>query len=86
MWHYIFCTWSHDLTFLLKEMDSEEDSGSNTSRGVTYETPPSATPRSSPTHTVMVTFNGREAGDNEKTTDSVKLDRIQKGKHLGEYN
>ena len=69
-------------------MESEEDSGSNTSRGVIYETPPIATPPSSPTHSVAVAFrcaSQREAGDDAKAIDSVKLDRIQKGKHLGKY-
>ena len=71
-------------------MDSEEDSGSNTSKGLTYETPPTGTPPSttqSPqpaASPVSASVARRGGGEDGRTgVKGHKYTRIQRGKHLG---
>ena len=80
----------------IQELDSEEDSGSDTSRELDYETPPTSTPTSStqsPMHGVSVASSGvqsfaasagakREGGERARAKTNRGV-RLQRGKYLG---
>ena len=81
--------------FPIQELDSEEDSGSDTSRELDYETPPTGTPTSStqsPMHGVSAssgvqsfaasTGAKREGGERARAKTNRGV-RLQRGKYLG---
>ena len=85
---------------LSQELDSEEDSGSNTSRELCYETPPTGTPPSSthsPMHGVSASTGvhlhqgcgsvavKREGGERVRAKVNRGV-RLQRGKYLGKEN
>ena len=79
----------------IQELDSEEDSGSDTSRELDYETPPTGTPTSStqsPMHGVSASSGvqsfaasagaKREGGERARAKTNRGV-RLQRGEYLG---